>query len=157
SNSTLEDAIRAARRNGVVVYAIALGDARRGPLQRLARATGGAVYPSPTPAQLQTAYEKIGRELVRTWRMSYTTAARPGDDIRVSGGAPGGPSETVAIPGQSTRPKGGLLPSAVVSGTEGLILLALLVATLVFLAVRRAQKLPRAARIKRIVHQHTDP
>ena len=44
SLATLNDAVRSARRAGVVVYAIALGHAHPAPLRRLARETGGILY-----------------------------------------------------------------------------------------------------------------
>ena len=52
SLATLNDAVRSARRAGVVVYAIALGHARPAPLRRLARETGGSLYASATPSSL---------------------------------------------------------------------------------------------------------
>lgn len=157
SIASFDDAIRSARRNGVAVYPIALGDADRAPLAHLARVTGGTLYTSPTPRELEGAYRRIGGELNRTWRISYTTAAPPGEEIKVAVGSRRGPSETVTMPGKSQLPKDSILPGWLVRGTGGALLLALLVATLVFLAVRRAQTLPQAARIKRIVRSHTDP
>jgi tight adherence protein B len=157
SLATFDEAVRAARRSNAVVYSIALGDADRASLARLARATGGAVYASPTPTQLESVYRKVGAELKRTWRISYTTAARPGESITVRVGSRVGPGQTVAIPGESTADERTLLPGWLVRGGWGVVLLLLAVGTLVYHAVGRAQTLPRAARVKRLVRDHTDP
>ena len=157
SLATLDDAIRSARRAEVIVYAIALGDARRATLKRLARATGGALYTSPTPAELETVYRKLGAELNRTWRISYTTAARPGDTVAVTLASKNGRGRSAVVPGQSSLDGRGLLPRSLVQGVGGVALLLLAVCTLVFFAVGRAQTLPHAVRIKRLVRAHTDP
>ena len=157
SLASWSEALKAAKKANVVVYPIALGDADRAPLAQLARATGGTVYTSPTSRQLASAYHRIGAELKRTWRLSYTTAARPGDKITVSIVRPHGPSESVVVPGTPSDLGGGLLPGWLVSGTGGLLLLLSAVGALVFVAVGRAQTLPRAARVKKLVRAHTDP
>jgi tight adherence protein B len=157
SLATWDEAVRAARKANVVVYAVALGDANRAPLKRLARATGGAVYASPSTNQLAGVYRKIGAELSRTWRMSYTTAARPGETITVRLVGASGLGESVVIPGKLSAPAQGPLPGWLVSGVWGLALLLLAVGGLVFVAVRRAQTLPRAAKVKKLVRAHTDP
>jgi tight adherence protein B len=149
------EAVKAARRAHIVVYPIALGDADRAPLAQLARATGGLVYTSPTPADLSQVYSRIGADLNSTWRMSYTTAARPGDRIRVALGSARGPSRIALVPGTSVVPGRSWLPSSL-QGTLGVLLLLLIVGTLVYLAVERFQALPRAAKIKRLVRSHTE-
>ena len=95
SLASWDEAVKAAKKANVVVYPIVLGDADRAPLAQLARATGGTVYTSPTSQELASAYHRIGAELRRTWRLSYTTAARPGDKITVSIVRPHGPAESV--------------------------------------------------------------
>jgi tight adherence protein B len=157
SIATFDDALRAARRAHVVVYAIALGRVRAKPLRQLAQGTGGALYVSPKPSDLKRVFQKIGTDLNRTWGVSYTTAARPGDSIAVSVGSPKGPERSAVIPGKSSSPNGGLLPGAFVGSGIGVLVIVLAFAALIFLAVRQAQLLPRAARIKRLVHAHTDP
>jgi VWFA-related protein len=157
SIATLDNALQAARRAHVVVYAIALGNVRRSALRRLARGTGGAVYVSPKPSDLQRVFKKIGTDLNRTWGISYTTSARPGDPIEVSLGSPKARKLAAVVPGRSEDDGGSILPGFLVRGPLGVLLIVLAVATLFFLAVRQAQLLPRAARIKRLVRSHTDP
>ncbi len=157
SIANFKDALRAARRAHVVVYAIALGQVRARPLRQLARGTGGGVYVSPTPKDLEKVFQKIGTDLNRTWGVSYTTSARPGDRIAVAIGSPKAPERSAVIPGKRSSSGGGLLPSVLVDGPLGVLLIVLAFAALVYLAVQQAQLLPRAARIKRLVHSHTDP
>jgi tight adherence protein B len=156
SLATYGDAVRSARRAGVVVYAIALGHAYSRPLRRLARSTGGSFYTSDTPAALAAIYRRIGSELDRTWRVSYTTGARPGDTISVSVGSPKGGRRAV-VPGRAAGPATSFLPHALLHGAGGLLLLLVPVGLLFFLAVHQARRLPRSARIKRLVRAHTDP
>jgi tight adherence protein B len=157
SIATLDDALRVARRAHVVVYAIALGHVRAKPLRQLAQGTGGALYVSPTPRDLERVFQKIGTDLNRTWGISYTTSARPGDSIAVALGSAKGPERSAVIPGRSSSSNRSLLPAALVSSPGGVALVVLAFAALLYLAVRQAQLLPRAARIKRLVHAHTDP
>ena len=80
SKASLAEAIAAARRANVVVYAIAAGArADTEPLAALASATGGRVFAPPTRAGLARAYRSLGRELARTWQLSYLSQAWPGD------------------------------------------------------------------------------
>ena len=88
--------------------------------------------------------------------MSYTTAARPGDQIKVTLGSPRGPARSPSCPGRASSPAaagcraGSRAPAASCCCCSSS-------ATLVYLAVGRAQALPRSARIKRLVRAHTDP
>jgi tight adherence protein B len=157
SLATFKEALASAHRSDVVVYAIALGDARHRPLEQLAKGTGGAFYSSATPAALASIYRKIGAELDRTWRISYTTAARPGEKIAITVGSKDGPGRTVAVPGRHAQPVRTLLPRSLVLGASSVALLLLVIAALIFLAVRQAQALPHSTRIKRLVRAHTDP
>jgi tight adherence protein B len=157
SLANFDDALRAAKQANIVVYAIALGDADRFPLKRLARATGGSFYASPTAAALEAIYRKIGSELDQTWQVSYSTTARPGDDLSIAVGGPAGARKSVVIPGRASRPQSSLLPGVLLRGAGGLLLLALGVGALLYLAVGRARAIPRAERIRRRVRAHTDP
>ncbi len=86
SFTRLPEAVQAARGAGLIVYAIALGNADQAPLQELASATGGRVYTSSSPKSLDSIYARVREELSRTWRLSWATSGRPGEDARVTVG-----------------------------------------------------------------------
>jgi tight adherence protein B len=157
SLATLAEAVRAARRDGVVVYAIALGNAYAPPLQHLTRATGGILFTGAKPGSLKAIYRRIGTELGHTWRVTYATSARPGDTISVSVGSPHALGVSARVPGRPAAPVGTFLPSVLVRGGLGLMLLIAAVSLVFFLAVVQARRLPQSARIKQLVRTHTDP
>jgi tight adherence protein B len=155
SLATFDDAVRSARRAGIVVYAIGLGQAYTPRLERLAKLTGGKFYSSSSPAALAAIYHRIGGELDRTWRVSYTTGARPGDRVSLRIGSAHGAS--VVVPGREAGSGGSVLPRLFLDGYRGLLLVLVPVALLFFLAVKQAKGVPRSARIKKLVRTHSDP
>ena len=156
SLATFDDAVRSARRAGVVVYAIGLGHAYTPRLVRLAKLTGGKFYGSASPAALAAIYRRIGGELDRTWRISYTTGARPGDTLSLGIGSRKGGASLV-LPGRSSGPGGTILPHFFVDGHRGLLLVLVVVGLCFYFAAKRARHLPRSARIKKLVRMHSDP
>jgi tight adherence protein B len=83
STATLANAINAAREAGVLLYVVAI-ESRQfnpAPLKQLARATGGSYRGANSSAQLSAIYASIARELKRTWRVEYLTAARGGEEL----------------------------------------------------------------------------
>ena len=154
SLATLPQALRAAHRANVVVYTIALGDAAAAPLKQLAGETGGSFYSSPTPAALTSVYQRISRELDHTWKLSYTTRARPGDELAVS--VSGGSRMSIVLPGHPSARYSPLIPRSLLHSAGGVMLLTLVVAILLFLAVARARAVPRAERLKSLVWEHTE-
>jgi tight adherence protein B len=83
SHASLQQAIKAAQRASVTVYAIAAGDrADRETLAGLGEGTGGRVLDASNVSQLGAIYEALGRELDRTWQISYLSRARPGDEVQ---------------------------------------------------------------------------
>jgi tight adherence protein B len=154
SLATLQQALRAAHRANVVVYTIALGKAAVGPLKQLAADTGGSFYSSPTPAALASVYGQISRELDHTWKLAYTTTARPGDDLAIS--ISGGSAKSVVLPGHAPAAYSPFIPRSLLHSGGGVLLLTLLVALLIFLAVARARAVPRAERVKNLVWEHTE-
>ena len=105
SRASLAQAIRAARDAKATVYSIAIEspDFSPQPLRELAQATGGAAYGSASTAALAGVYAAIAGELRRTWLISYVTAARPGERVRLSVAAPGAPAgfAELVVPGRS--------------------------------------------------------
>jgi tight adherence protein B len=85
STSSLQDVIDAARRAQTAVYVIGIESPQFNPvpLQEIAAQTGGRYFGTSTSAGIAAVYASIARELARTWRISYVTAARPGDHLRL--------------------------------------------------------------------------
>ncbi|HYX88466.1 MAG TPA: VWA domain-containing protein, partial [Gaiellaceae bacterium] len=138
SEASLTEAIETAHRAGVLVYPIAIGgsDAAAAPLRRMARETGGTFHAAASSKALAGVYSSIGRELRRTWRLEYVTAARPGETIhlRASLDPEGAASFDLKVPGNLAAPTAsGGLPAPFYSALGGL-LLTLLVAFLVLSA-----------------------
>jgi tight adherence protein B len=160
SVSRLSDAVRAVKQANVVVYAIALGHADAGPLRHLVKATGGALYFAPTSQTLAAVYRSISSEFDRTWRVSFSTAARPGDTISIAVGRsarPRGTGLSLLIPGHSSTLSHTWIPRALLQSTAGSLLISLAAAVLLFLIVLRLRTLPRSERLKRLVRSHTEP
>lgn len=160
SRYSIADAIRAARRAGVVVYTIGFGrHADTTTLRRLAHDTAGAYYSSPTAASLTAIYRRIADELDRTWTLSYVTAARPGQSIEVGVGTNAASAAhtalEVALPGSSS-PTGTTWMPHILLTSLGTLLVSLLAGIALFLIVLRLQALPRSERIKRRVWEHTE-
>ncbi len=109
SSATLEQAVAAAHRAAASVYAIGVAGPgyTPAPLQELARDTGGAYHEVSSSSQLAALYASIGRVLARTWELRYPTAARPGDQVRL----------TVSVPGAGDSVRSVVLPAVGVSGT----------------------------------------
>ena len=86
----------------MAVYPVAIKDrtAQTGPLAMLARATHGAFFGSKTEPS-SGEYAAIASDIRRTWRIDYTTTARPGSTITVRVAQPGSRplAAGVTIPG----------------------------------------------------------
>ena len=106
SRTTLGKAANQARRAGAAVYAIGIEGEGFSPqaLTELARVTGGAYFPAENSSAVAGAYESIAEQLRRTWRVTYLTAARPGEEIELAAAVPGGASgsATATMPGDSS-------------------------------------------------------
>jgi tight adherence protein B len=139
SQTSLKVAVAAAHESGTLVYPIAIGGdtATTAPLREMARATGGSFKSTATSSNLRAVYSSIAAELKRTWRVGYSTAARPGEQVhvRVVLNPEGAASTTVRIPGTASAPStgGDQLPGPLYSPLGGL-LLTMLVAFLVLTA-----------------------
>jgi Flp pilus assembly protein TadB len=154
SRSTLAGATAAAQRAHVIVYAIAAGPgADRAPLAALASATGGRLFSASDATAIGAAYDTLGRELDRTWEISYMSNARPRDtvDLALEGA---GSARTLRIPADDN---GGLLPASVVESPYAVFGLVALVA--LFLAAAGVALLRRRpeAEIARILEPHVQP
>jgi len=154
SRSTLADAIAAVQQANVVVYAIAAGPrADRRPLEALASGSGGRLLAANDASGLASAYVAVGRELARTWHLSYLTRAVPGErrtiTIRAAGTSSSAP---LVVPKQTS---GGLrIPGWIAESpltALGVVLLtALLLAGAGAVGIRRH----RGSEISRLLKPH---
>jgi tight adherence protein B len=151
SKATLDAAIKAARSANVTVYPIAIAGPEYSPqpLQQLAASTGGSFFRASDSGALSDVYSRIASQLSRTWQVSYLTAARPGDALKLRVTVPGqgaaardvqvpaGPGGAVASPGPSR-----LLPGSFYSGVGTLVVaMSMMVIVLLgYLLVLQGQK-----------------
>ncbi|MEP6978258.1 MAG: type II secretion system F family protein [Thermoleophilia bacterium] len=139
SKASLDKAIKAARSAGVAVYPIAIAgpDFTVEPLQRIARETGGAYYSAASSHTLRRIYGSIAADLARTWRVTYVTAARPGQNVELQASFPGLGSATanLNVPGSSSsQGAGSALVPVSAGGIGGTLAIMLAVGGLVLLA-----------------------
>jgi tight adherence protein B len=152
SHASLDRAIDAAQQAGVVVYAIAAGGrVDKATLAELAERTGGRLFDARDVSQLGAAYAALGRELDRTWQISYLSRSRPGDGVTLllRGGSASSVSH-VHVPGDNGS--SGLLPAALARQGGLAAAVVLLAAALLAAAgasvVRRRRK-PEVVRLLR--------
>jgi tight adherence protein B len=139
SETSLQDAVAAARKAGALVYPIGVGASATTdrPLREMAEETGGTYHGAATSSALAGIYSSISAELRRTWRLEYVTAATPGETVhlRVSLDPEGAASTNVMVPGSlaPASKHGGGLPSPFYTALGGLVM-TLIVAFLVLTA-----------------------
>jgi hypothetical protein len=123
-------AAAAAAAANVSVYPVMIDSATYLPrsLRELSRATHGAFLGAETRSG-STNYAAIASDVRRTWRILYTTAAKPGSTITVNVVEPGAPavSATAIIPGKA--------PGRSIFQGHGLAIVAVLVVVGAFMAV----------------------
>ena len=153
SKSTQSEAIAAADRADVTVYAIAAGprsDTRA--LAALAGATGGRVFDVADTARLDATYRSLARELRRTWQLSYLSTARQGDRLTLAVQAAGATAKTpVRIPGSAPS---GLFPSAVAGNPITAAVVVLLAALLLAGAAAAGRGRRRSSELSRLLEPH---
>jgi tight adherence protein B len=157
STATLQGAVAAAQHAGVIVYAIAVGrHADVGPLRVLASATGGRVFDSAQVSDLSATYATLGRELDRTWQVSFLAVSRPGDHMALTASADGSTSPTfgVTVPGHQSS--GGPIPTRFARGALGAALIVLIAALLLGGALARTIRSGRGSEISRVLQPHLE-
>jgi len=153
SAASLRQAITAAQHANVVVYAIAAGGrADSTTLATIASSTGRRLFGAHDVSRLRSVYAALGRELDRTWQLSYLTQGRPGDSLALV--VRDGASKTalrLTIPGGNGG-AAGPIPAAHSSTTAAVIvgLAALLLALAGASLIRRR----RAPQISRLLSPH---
>jgi tight adherence protein B len=159
---TLQKAVEAARHAGIAVYAIGIesGDFSKGPLDQIASATGGAYYGASSSAALAQAYDAVAQDLARTWRVSYLTAARPGQRLTLTAAVAGRGSATTqtTLPGTTPAPPGdglaGFLPEQFFTSGVASLVLSLAVGSAILVAAGLALATPASTRLRRRLSPH---
>ncbi len=139
SKTSKAGALKSLHKAGAVVYPIAFGShADTTGLKDLASATGGTFHTAANTAALKDIYASIARELRRTWRVEYLTAARPGDKLtfKATAGGLGSDQVELTVPdslGANAAKPSPLLPS-VVYGKAGDLLFTAIAGVLILAA-----------------------
>ena len=162
NTASLDQAIATARRAGVAVYPIGIESAQfsPAPLRRLAAETGGSYREASSSAVLGHVYASVARELERTWRLSYPTAARPGDSTTLDASIPGlgAAQQRLVLPGSLGAVAGGapstLVPAAAYSHGLGALVVMLVVGLAVLIAIGLVLTSSRGTRLKRRIDPH---
>ncbi len=165
SAANLDEAIDAAHRAHAGVYPIAVEAAGFDPtaLRRLARATGGSYHPVGSTSALAQVYRSIAAELSRTWRVTYTTAARPGETLELATSLPslGKGWTTITLPPGAGEVGQVEAPSAVVPaplyGRLGTLLVGLIVAFLIVLAAGMIFVARQGTHLRHRLEAHISP
>jgi tight adherence protein B len=154
SRRSLAQAIAAAQRANVVVFAIAVGvrtDVQ--PLRKLAAATGGRLFTAANATGLGAAYRSLGRELDRTWQLSYLSQAREGDRVDLTVRATRAASKTsVRIPDGDAG--SGFLPQSIARSPITAAVFVLLAALLIAGAGAVGRGRRRSSEIARLLEPH---
>ena len=163
SKATLANAVAIAREAAVSIYPIGIEGAGfdPGPLEQIARQTGGRYYGAASTAALNDVYSSIAQRLGHTWTISYVTAARPGDHLRVSASVPdaGSSSFSFVVPAQSGDVSTPSAPSRLLPtflyGTKGAVVVGLTAGALVLAAFLLLLGTPRGTWLRATLQAHT--
>jgi tight adherence protein B len=163
STATLEQASKEARDAGASVYTIAIESPQFSPepLRSLSKETGGAYRGASSSAGLGRQYAAVADELRRTWRLTYATAARPGDDatLRAYADGSGSPATVLELPGNLAPMSGDAKPSRLLPGVFyqtvlGTQVMALASFLIVLLAATLALTTVKGSRLRRRIAPH---
>jgi tight adherence protein B len=163
SAATLEQASKEARDAGASVYTIAIESPQFSPepLRTLSKETGGAYRGASSSAGLGQQYAAVADELRRTWRLTYATAARPGDDatLKAYAGGSASPATVLQLPGKLASTSGDAKPSRLLPGVFyetvlGTQLMALISFLMVLLAATLALTTVKGSRLRKRIAPH---
>ena len=151
SRASLREAVDAAQRDDVVLYAIASGKrADKRTLAKLTGATGGRLFDTTDVSQLTATYATLANELDRTWQLSYLTRARPGDPLTLGVRAGTARSHVqLRVPGAPPS-AAGPLPASVLHDRRtaaGIIAFAALLLAIAGASLVRSRRTPEIRRL----------
>jgi tight adherence protein B len=158
-----QQAVAAARDAGVAIYPIGVEGDQFAPaaLQRVAASTGGTYHGASGTASLAAIYVQIQRELERTWRLSFPTAARPGETPKLDASVAGlgAAQKSVFLPpslGSSVAPDqpDPIVPAALYEHGIGTLALMLLAALTTLVACALLLSAPKSKRLRRRLEPH---
>ena len=165
SRTSLDKAAAQARRAGAAVYAIGIegDDFSPDALTDVAQATGGSYFPAKSSSAVSAAYAQIAEQLRRTWRVTYLTAARPGESVKLATAVAGADASTTTarMPGDSSSaivdPSSGspLIPGFLYENNLGTMLIALFAGSCAILAFGLVLAMPGGTRLRRRLEPHT--
>jgi tight adherence protein B len=161
SKTSEPGALKVLHKAGAVVYPIAFGShADTKGLEELASQTGGTFHTASSTSALKSIYAGIAKELRRTWRVDYLTAARPGDKLtfKASAGKLGSDEVEMTVPdslGANSPKPTPLLPS-LVYGKLGDLLFTLFAGLLVLGAGILVASTMRGTSLKRRLAPHIE-
>jgi tight adherence protein B len=154
SHSTLQEAVEAAQRANVIVYAIAAGQrVDSAPLATLAKGTGGALFNAGSVTELSRTYDAVRRDLDRTWQISYLSRARPGDRVQLTLRS-GSAQSTAMVRIPSHGGGGGLIPASIARTGVAAAVVVLLAALLLTGAAAVGMRSRAPANIRRLLEPH---
>jgi tight adherence protein B len=163
SEASLNQAIAAVKDAGAAVYVVAIESPKFNPdpLKQLAAQTGGAYRGTTSSATLSQQYAAIASELRRTWRLTYATSARPGDDatLRAYAGGSASQSRVFRLPGNLASASGDpkpsrLFPAAFYETVLGTQVMAIISFLIVLLGATLALTAVKGSRLRRRIAPH---
>jgi len=163
SRASLQEASKEARDAGASVYTIAIESPQFSPepLRALSKETGGAYRGASSSSALGREYAAVADELRRTWRLTYATSARPGDDATLQAYAAGSTSKSTAFQLSDNlgstigAPKPSrLLPSVFYKSVLGTQVMAILSFLIVLLGTTLALTTVKGSRLRRRIAPH---
>jgi len=166
SQAKLAQAAEEARAAGASVYAIAIESPQFSPepLRQLSHQTGGAYRGAASSAGLGGQYAAVAAELRRTWRLTYATLARPGDDTTLQAHSNGSTSKAALFqlpaslgPGAADPKPSHLLPDVFYQTVLGTQVMALVSFFIVLFAATLALTTVKGSRLRRRIAPHLAP
>ncbi len=166
SQAKLAQAAEEARAAGASVYAIAIESPQFSPepLRQLSHQTGGAYRGAASSAGLGGQYAAVAAELRRTWRLTYATLARPGDNTTLQAHSNGSTSKAALFqlpaslgPGAADPKPSHLLPDVFYQTVLGTQVMALVSFFIVLFAATLALTTVKGSRLRRRIAPHLAP